>query len=134
MWQRVALLVVGLGTTACAAATSTARPVESAGRNVITAAEIVGSHVEVQVSDLYDAIKRLRPEFLRRRTNMPDSPFTESHIIVYVDGVQYGPVETLAMIPMELVSTIRYIRPAEANIRYGRAHVSGAIEVITTRK
>lgn len=134
MWRRISLLVVvGLSTSACAAATSTARPVKSAGRNVITAAEIVGSHVGDQFRDLYQTIHRLRPEFLKRRTNMPNTPFTESRIMVYLDGIQYGTVETLSLIPTEIVETIRFIRPAEANIRYGRAHVGGAIEVTTKR-
>lgn len=133
MWQRISLLVVGLSTSACAAATTTARPVESTGRNVITAAEIVGSKVGDQFSDLYLAVTRLRPEFVKRRTHMPNTPFTESRIMVYLNGVRYGPVETLSLIPLESVETIRYIRPTEANIKFGRAHVAGAIEVVTKK-
>jgi hypothetical protein len=101
---------------------------------VITAAEIIGSRVGQQFSDLYEAVVRLRPEFLRRRTDMPATPFTRSRIVVYMNGIQYGTVETLSLIPLELVETIRYLRPAEANIRYGGAHSAGAIEVVTRKR
>ncbi len=129
MWRRISLVLLGLTSTACAAATSTSRPVEFAGRNVITAAEIVASSVH----DLYFAVHKLRPEFLRRRGSGPESPFTESRVMVYVDGVRYGPVQSLHLIPPEIVKTIRYIRAAEANMLFGGAHSAGAIQVTTHR-
>lgn len=129
MWRRASLVFIGLSSMACAAATSSVRPVKSAGRNVITAAEIVTSHVH----NVYQAVTQLRPEFLKRRTNMPSTPFNETRVMVYVDGVQFGPVESLRQIPLDIVRTIKYIRSTEANIRYGGVHTGGVIEVTTNK-
>ena len=129
MWRRASLLLICLGSMACAAATSSVRPVTSAGRNVITAAEIVTSHVH----SVYQAVLQLRPEFLKSRTSMPSTPFNETRSMVYVDGVPFGPVESLRQIPLDIVRTIKYIRATEANIRYGGVHTGGVIEVTTNK-
>ena len=58
MWRRASLAFVGVSLTACAAATSYPNPAfVNAGRNVLTAAEIVSA----RVTDAYQAVihKRL---------------------------------------------------------------------------
>jgi CRISPR/Cas system-associated exonuclease Cas4 (RecB family) len=131
MWRRsVLLLFVGITSTACAAASSSARPVRNAGRDVITAAEIVTS----RVTDAYQAVSQLRPEFLRRRSATAVPTFAPVSVVVYVDGTEFGYAESLRYVPLERVRTIRYISQVDADLRWGGGkHPAGAI-LVTTQK
>lgn len=129
MWRRVSYVLVGLSSTACAAATQHGRPAfVGAGRDVITATEIVSA----RVTDAYQAVTQLRPEFLRRR---PGStiPFTPAPVEVYLDELPFGPPEALRLVPLERVRLIRYVTPVEADLRFGGRHSSGAILVTTLK-
>ena len=132
MLQRVCLVFAGLSLMACAAATTTSRQSGGGlGREVITAAEIVGS----RVTDVYQAVLQLRPEFLRRRPiAAPLTPYASSSVAVYLDDMPYGNVESLRQIPLERVRLIRYISSTEANLKFGGSHPSGAILVTTQVK
>ena len=132
MWQRVSLAFLGLTLTACAAATTSSRSnVSGMGRDVLTAAEIVAA----RVTDVYQAVLQLRPEFLRRRPiAQPTAPFGTVSIAVYLDEMPYGSTESLRQIPLERVRLIRYLSPTEANIKFGGSHPAGAIMVTTMPK
>lgn len=131
MWRRVSLVIlVALGGTGCAAASSSTRPVASAGRDVITAAEIVAA----RVTDVYQAVSQLRPEFLRKRRATAMASYNTPQVVVYLDGMEYGYAESLRQMPLHMVRQIRYLSPTEANLRYGRHHPAGAINVITSRQ
>jgi hypothetical protein len=131
MWQRVVCVIVGSSLTACVAATSSERPlIRSAGRDVITAAEIVAA----RVTDVYQAVSHLRPEFLRRRTMRPAAPLAPPPFLVYLDDLPFGSTpESLKDIPLERVRMIRYLGPTDADLRFGASHPGGAI-LVTTRK
>jgi len=130
MWRRVTYALVGLSLTACAAATSGARSnLTAAGRDVLTAAEIVTS----RVTDAYQAVVQLRPEFLRRRGGTVTMSFNAPTVVVYLDELPYGTVESLRSIPLERVRLIRYIPAAEADLRWGGTHSAGAILVTTLK-
>ena len=131
MWQRVSLVFVGLSLTACAAATSNSSRslgISGMGREVLTAAEIVAS----RVTDVYQAVMQLRPEFLRRRPiAQPMASFQSEGLAVYLDDIPYGSAEALRQIPLDRVRLIRYLSSAEANLKFGGSHPSGAIVVTT---
>lgn len=129
MLRRVSLFFIGLGAVGCAAATATSRPVVGVGRDVITAAEIVASHV----TDAYQAVAQLRPEFLRHRGTTAVPAFTAPRVTVYLDDVEYGPAESLRTVPLGRVRTIRYLSPNEADLRWGGQHPAGAIHVVTMK-
>ena len=98
----------------------------SRSRNVITAEEIA----EIQASTAFDAVQRLRPEFLRRgRVNM--SSDTQTLPIVYVDDVRYGGVDELRRIRASQVVRIEYLSGSDATTRFGTGHAGGAILVTT---
>jgi hypothetical protein len=129
MWRRALFVLVGLSSTACAAAgTSTSRSFSGARRDVITAAEIVAS----RVTDAYQAVIQLRPEFLRRRGIMTVPRFSAS-MRVYLDDLPQGGLESLRYIPLDRVRLIRYMNPTDADIRWGGSHPAGAILVTTLR-
>jgi hypothetical protein len=116
--------------TACAAATPSSRPAfSSAGRDVITAAEIVAS----RVTDAYQAVIQLRPEFLRRRGPSPVPAFSPPPVVVYLDDLPFGTAESLHYIPLDRVRLIRYIAAPEADLRWGGTHTAGAILVTTLK-
>ena len=131
MWQRVSLVFVGLTLTACAAATtnsSRSMGISGMGREVLTAAEIVAS----RVTDVYQAVIQLRPEFLRRRPMaQPLTPYQSASMPVYLDDMPYGTTESLRQIPLDRVRLIRYVSATEANLKFGGSHPSGAILVTT---
>jgi len=130
MWRHVTCVLAGLSLSACAAATSGSRPnLTGAGRDVLTAAEIVSS----RVTDAYQAVVQLRPEFLRRRGGTVTMSFNVPTVVVYLDDLPYGTVESLRTIPLERVRLIRYIAAAEADLRWGGTHTAGAILVTTLK-
>jgi hypothetical protein len=128
MWRRVSYVLVGLSVTACAAATQYERPqFRGPRREILTAAEIVAA----RVTDAYQAVSQLRPEFLRRRVGTIS--FTPVPVQVYVDELPFGPPESLHLVPLGHVRTIRYMSPVEADLRFGGRHSSGAILVTTLK-
>jgi hypothetical protein len=132
MWRRVTYAIVGVSLTACAATTtSSSRPfLANTRRDVITAAEIVAS----RVTDAYQAVVHLRPEFLRRRHVRPVVPAMHSSIPVYVDDLHFGESESLRYVPLERVRQIRYLNSTDADLRWGGSHPGGAILVTTLKK
>ena len=138
MWRRFTCAWLGLSLsllTACAAATTPSsggrQLFRNAGRDVITAAEIVAS----RVTDVYQAVAQLRPEFLRRNAIIPlTAPRETGAVAVYVDDLFYGSIESLRSIPLDQVRMIRYLRSNEANFRWGGSHPSGAIVVTILKK
>ena len=112
---------------ACRGAINEPPPVASLARDVITAEEIEAS----QVANAYDAIKKLRANFLNYRgrtslqgTSSPD-PF------VYLDDQAYGPISALRSIPANQIETIRLYRVWEAQTKYGQGLMGGVIAVNT---
>src|SRR5438874_8670368 len=92
MWRRASLAFVGVSLTACAAATSYPNPAfVNAGRNVLTAAEIVSA----RVTDAYQAVIQLRPEFLRHRVAATIPAFAPVVVEVYLDNMPFGTAEAL---------------------------------------
>ncbi len=129
MWRRIAVLALVLTGTGCAAASSTTRPVGSAGREVITAAEIVAARVQ----DVYQAVAQLRPEFLRRRGIPMVQTYRTPEVLVFLDDVEFGTVESMRNIPLVRVRQIRYLSPTEAKLRWGGRNPGGVIHVTTLR-
>lgn len=129
MWRRVSFLILGLLSSACAAASSSSRPVKSASREVITAAEIVAS----RVTDVYQAVLQLRPEFLRKRSALVIPAYRTPQVMVYLDDLEFGGAESMRYIPLARVRQIRYLSPTEADLRWGGRHFAGAIHVRTLR-
>lgn len=131
MWRRVSFVLVGLSLTACAAATTSSRPAfRGTGRDVLTATEIVAS----RVTDVYQAVTQLRPEFLRRRSHLSVPAFSAVTVRVYLDELALGTAESLRHIPLDRVRLIRYLSPLDADIRWGGSHPTGAILVTTLKQ
>ena len=123
----VVLMALGGG---CSATTggSAERPTRSGGD------ELTGEEVRASTAEnLYDAIRQLRPRWLRPRIQasftMPESTIP----VVYVNQVQYGLLDALYTMHVNDVMHVRYVSPADATTRFGTGHVGGAIMVDLTR-
>lgn len=95
----------------------------------ITQDEIVAS----LAVDAYDAVAKLRANFLasRGRTSFRSNESTLP--TVFVDGVEYGPISTLRLIAATDVAEIRLFRSWEATTAFGTGFMAGVIAVTTRR-
>lgn len=94
---------------------------------VITEKEIV----ESQALTAYDAIVKLRGNFLTNRGKtsiLGNSPTVPT---VYLDGQMYGNISTLKNISARQIASIRLYRAWEATTKFGASNVGGVIDVIT---
>lgn len=72
----------------------------------------------------YEAVERLRPNFLRSRFYKP---------VVYVDNMRYGGLSSLYYILATDVEEIRFISAVDATTRWGTGH-GGGVVLVTTKK
>jgi hypothetical protein len=129
--------VLSLIALACAPATASSHSrLAAKHRDEIPQAEIEAA--AMQVGTAYDIVRLLRPALLTSRgittaRSQSRSPVWEADhgIKVYVDGIRYGGVESLATIPANTVREIRWLSAGDATIRYGTGNVAGAIVVAT---
>ena len=98
--------------------------------NVIVEAELASSGA----ANALEAIQRLRPAMLRSRggSQVSDGSGTEQ-IMVYVDGIGTGGLQSLTSVAVLNVKEIRYISATDATTRFGTNHAMGAI-LVSTRK
>jgi hypothetical protein len=79
---------------------------------------------------LFDAIEKLRPEWLTSRgpTSVTDATPTSPH--VYMNGSFLGDVDYLRQVQWTDVSAVRYWEAGPASARFGMGHPRGVIELI----
>jgi hypothetical protein len=122
------LLACGVGVTlamsACAAASQ--GPARGSG-NVITRAELEAA----PTSNAYDAVQRLRPQWLARP--LAPSITGNNPVIVYVDRHNFGTLESLRSLNTDQIERMEFVPARDATTRYGTGHASGVVEVTTRR-
>ena len=102
-------------------------PPPNGGHDLITAEEL--DHV--RDFTLYDAIRRLRPNFLKARSVTAYGKPTSSPLMLYVDGEKMDSIDDLRRISPSEVLEVRFYEPQIANTRFARYNNSGgAINVI----
>ncbi len=94
--------------------------------NTITAAEVESSHE----SNAYDVVRAIRPNMLNTRGQ---STFINSDpgIVVFLNGTQYGDIQSLRRINARDIDQIHYYSASEASVRHGTGFPEGVIEVTT---
>lgn len=97
--------------------------------NVITAEEIARS----SGSNALEVVRQLRSHWLTTRGVAGANDPGAGGIMVYVDGVRRGGLESLEQIGIEQVGQIRFLDANNATTRYGTGHPNGAIEITTKR-
>ena len=95
-------------------------------RNVLTEEELRTA----PGSTLYDVVRTLRPEWLRRNPAMV-RPEAEGDIVVYMGRARMGGPNALVQIRPSAVAMVRYYSASEAAGEFGPGHLYGAIAVTT---
>ncbi|HJQ21635.1 MAG TPA: hypothetical protein VJ867_14905 [Gemmatimonadaceae bacterium] len=117
-----ALWVVAL--IACASSGTTAGAAPRRSSMTITGDEMVAAGV----SNVYDAIQRLRPQWLT--SSRMRGAGTSDELQVYIDMNRYGALESLRQLPIGGIAEARYLNAAEATNRYGTGHSGGVILIM----
>lgn len=119
-------------------------PETAPGRDMLTGKQLE----KVRSSNLYDAIRSLRPEWLRtrgtgsmRETARGSASGTDNieinvrpgipTIRAYLDYSLLGDVDALRSVETSMIGEVRYLTPAEATQRWGAGHLHGAILALT---
>jgi hypothetical protein len=95
--------------------------------NVITREDIE----KANVFNAYDAVSRLRPQFLNSHGTTTIYGSDTGYPKVYLNHQLYGDLQSLRNLDIHGISEIHYYNGTEASTRFGLGNVSGAIEVIT---
>jgi len=119
-------LLLALSLAACVKASNSP---QSAQRDLITEEEIASSNT----TNAYEAVQKLRGNFLSDRGKTTILGKSPSKPTVFVDGIQFGEIQSLRSISTSVVQSIRLYRAYEAEQRYGNGVMGGVIEV-TTKK
>jgi len=125
-----ALLLLTLTTTgaaACASATQQAQS-DRTSRNQLTREQLAAANS----TNLYDAIAKIRPEWLSSRGPTSVTNSTPTSVDIFMNGSMLGNADFLKQLGILDVSEVRYWDAASASARFGMGHPRGVIEL--TRK
>src|SRR2546422_9473598 len=123
------LVIASACSSGGAASTPDARPAPSQDRNLLTQEELQ----RTSASNLFDAIRILRPQWLRQSPTIIRQG-GEGSLLVYLDGVQFGDPSSLRQISLLVVQEARYLSASEAQARYGTQDLHGVIAVTTRHR
>ena len=125
------LLSLAIVSAGCASAVggNQASGAGATGADSLTGDEIRESGEE----NLYLALSRLRPQWLRARGRASLTFEQSTTPIVYLFGIQHGPVNTLSAMNVNDVQGVESMSPADATTRFGTGHSGGVIFVDLVR-
>lgn len=126
MSNRFGVLLLCALLAGCAASTGSSGERRSSS-NILTRDEIVASGV----TNLYDAIQQLRPQFLRNRGNSSLLGGADQ-IKVYLNGSELGGTATLRTLVPGNVERVEFVRGADTSVRFGLDNPAGVISVTTS--
>ncbi len=101
----------------------------SVDRNLVTSAELE----QMGSANAYQALERLRPEFIRRNRGRASINLQGARTVVYIDNARFEEIEALRTIQSAAVETIRFIDGRDAVTRFGSGHEAGALIVTLKR-
>jgi hypothetical protein len=127
--QVLTAVLLLLGAAACAGGgggTGAGAPAP-AQRDVLMSEEIQ----RTSAVTAYDAVRQLRPQWLRRRGRSSIQNATAEVLVVYLDGARFGGPDMLRSIAVGSVLEIRHLAASDATTRFGTGHAGGALLVRT---
>jgi hypothetical protein len=80
--------------------------------------------------NLYDAIAKLRPEWLSSRGPTSVTDAAPTMVDVYMNGTLLGKADYLRQVRLLDVSEVRYWDAGQASARFGMGHPRGVLEII----
>ena len=118
------LMVAGVLLSACGLpAAGTASP---GAQNLLSSEQMVA----VNAPTAYEAVQRLRPEWLSTRGPAALTNLDPDVVSVYLGGNHIGGPEALRNLRPDDVKELRYFEAAEAGARFGMGHSRGVIDII----
>ena len=126
MWRRMIPAILGLSLAACARATTLDQ--SAPDPDSIYAPEIVAA----RANDAYDAVVRLRPEFLQGSLAPSHLDESSGAVRVYLDDRELGGPDALRSVHLDDVTQIKFLTPGQALVRWGVRYVKGVILVSTS--
>jgi hypothetical protein len=124
--RTITLAALGLA-IGCASA-STQRDGTPASSTRLTQEQLATTNSD----NLYEAIAKLKPEWVTSRGPVSVTDPTPAVASVYMNGSLLGKVDYLRQMRVIDVTDVRYWDPGQASARFGMGHPRGVIEV--TRK
>ena len=82
-------------------------------------------------TNAYEAIDKLRPAFLRKRTT---SGGAQAYPVLYIDGQRRESYDYLRLMPSAQVGEIRYLTVQDATTKYGMNVPAGVLDVTTVSR
>ena len=120
----VAAMALSITLTGCGTG-ATQRSSQASSRNVLTREQLAATNSE----NLYDAIVKLRPEWLTSRGPTSVSDPTPAVASVFMNGNLLGRSDQLREMRVLDVSEVRYWDAGQAAARFGMGHPRGVIEL-----
>ena len=117
--------VVGLVVMAVVACGTRYQTGVGAERDTLTRQQML----DVSAIDVYDAVHKLRPNWLTSRGPRSLTDDTPAVVSVFMSGNQIGDATALRDLRLEDIDSIRYFDVARASGRFGMGHPRGVIEV-----
>jgi hypothetical protein len=111
----------------CAGATTQTASGRGSG-NQLMQTELAAANAD----NLYDAIAKLRPEWLSSRGATSVTDASPTGVDVYMDGNLLGKADYMRQVRLLDVTSVRYWDAGQASARFGMGHPRGVIEI--TRK
>lgn len=124
----ISLLFIGLTLPLVSCMAGMASSPSHGSSNLITTEQLEEARADAQ--NLFAVIERLRPNWLVSRGSTMRERIDP---VVYVDGTQFGGLESLRDIAIIAVLEVRWISASEATFQYGTGHAGGIIAVSTAR-
>ena len=125
--RRALLLLATTSVAGCASAMSQGQSSRTSGDR-LTRTELAAANSD----NLYDAIAKLRPEWLSSRGPTSVTDATPTSVSVFMNGSMLGKADYLKQLGVLDVTEVRYWDAASASARFGMGHPRGVIEI--TRK
>jgi hypothetical protein len=117
-----------IGCAAGNSASSVDPAVRPRNANFLGSTEIITAHADLGTA--YDAIARLRPNWLASHGVSTFEGRGTELAVVFVNGQQFGGLTSLRNIPAYQIGDVRYYDVTEAGARYGiKAGTGGAIDI-----
>jgi hypothetical protein len=124
MWKTVIIAAVAMSAIACASAGNEAAPrpsgASSYAHDVVTFEEL--ARTKDTAGNLYQALERIRPTFVRPRlSGRPTNATAASAIDVFVDGGYAGDGSVLLTLNPATIASVRMQRRSQAFVMHGSA-------------
>ena len=119
------LAMAAVLSASCAAAPRSGETGSS--RNQLSSVQLAAANA----TNLYEAIVKLRPEWLSSRGPTSVTDATPTSADVFMNGSMLGKADYLKQLNAVDVAVVRYYDAASASARFGMGHPRGVIEIST---